>query len=207
MACVPPEGVFVHPAAICESSVVGAGTKVWAFAHVLEGAEIGRDCNIGDHTFIEGGARIGDRVTIKNQALIWEGVTIEDDAFVGPGVIFTNDRFPRSPRTPSARERYQNKSTWLEPTIVRRGASIGAGVIVICGVTIGRWAVVGAGAVVTRSVADHRLAIGRPARSTGWACVCGRALSEGLVCPACGRRFVLHGEQLTIATAATEPRP
>ena len=97
MTTMTETSVFVHPTAICEAADVGEGTRVWAFAHVLAGATVGCDCNIGDHAFIEGGAQVGDRVTIKNGVMVWEGVTIEDDVFCGPGVVFTNDRYPRSP--------------------------------------------------------------------------------------------------------------
>jgi UDP-3-O-[3-hydroxymyristoyl] glucosamine N-acyltransferase len=109
------ETAFVHPQALCEGEV-GPGTRVWAFAHVLRGAKVGRDCNVGDHAFIEGGAVVGHRVTIKNQVMIWEGVTVEDDVFLGPGVMFTNDRFPRSGRMPQAMQRYAHKENWLEVT-------------------------------------------------------------------------------------------
>src|SRR5215471_16952076 len=120
--------VFVHPSAICESDEVGRGTRIWAFAHVMKGAVVGRDCNIGDHVFIESGARIGDRVTVKNQAMIWDGVEIEDDVFVGPGVCFTNDRFPRSPRMPQPAvvARYRDRAGWVVRTRVEHGASLAA---------------------------------------------------------------------------------
>ena len=180
--------VHVHPQALCESTQVGAGTRIWAFAHVMSGAVLGKDCNIGDHAFIETGARIGDRVTIKNGAMIWDGVTIEDDVFIGPGVLFTNDPFPRSPRMPSARPRYQ-KAAWLVPTRVEQGASIGAGAVIRCGVTVGRYALVGAAALVTRDVASHRLVTGQPARPSGWVCVCGLSFNGQLECADCGRGF------------------
>src|SRR5215467_10665833 len=112
--------VFVHRQGLCESDEVGPGTRIWAFAHVMKGAVVGRDCNIGDHAFIEAGARIGDRVTVKNQAMVWDGVEIEDDAFIGPGVSFTNDAFPRSPRMklPAVAARYRSRDRWLLRTRV-----------------------------------------------------------------------------------------
>ena len=189
---------FVHAAALCESKSIGAGTRIWAFAHVLDGAVIGRDCNICDHAYIEGGARIGDRDTVKNQVMIWDGVTIEDDVFVGPGAIFTNDRYPRSGRMAEVVRRYSQPANWLIPTTVCRGASIGAGAVILCGITIGQYAVVAAGAVVTRDVPDHRLVAGQPAKPCGWACVCGVKLSESLVCPQCGRRFADRDGHLRI---------
>ena len=192
--------VFVHENAICECRDVGVGTRIWAFAHVMDGATIGRNCNICDHAFVEGGVRIGDRVTVKNCALIWEGVTIEDEVFVGPGAIFTNDRYPRSGRMVEVAEKYADKGNWLTPTVVRRGASIGAGAVVVCGVTIGRFAAIGAGAVVTRDVPDHRLVVGRPARPLGWVCICGRPLDDGLRCPGCRRKYRRDADTLVVLT-------
>lgn len=188
--------VFVHPAAICESQRVGEGTRVWPFAHILDGAVIGRDCNIGEHAYVEGGAEIGDRVVLKNQVLIWEGITIEDDVFVGPGTIFTNDRYPRSRGMSEASDRYARVEDWLLPTTVRRGASIGAGAIILAGVTIGRCAAIGAGAVVTRSVPDHRIVVGNPAHPAGWACSCGQTLGVCFECSRCSRRYVLNNDLL-----------
>src|SRR5262249_35715165 len=145
---------FIHPRALCESEEVGGGTRIWAFAHVMKGAVVGCDCNIGDHAFIEAGARIGDRVTIKNQAMVWKGIEIEDDVFVGPGVSFTNDMFPRSPRMllPAVSARYREQTQWLVRTRVEHGASIGAQSVILPGLTIGAYATVGAGAVVTADV-------------------------------------------------------
>ncbi len=183
--------VYVHPAAICESQRVGEGTRVWPFAHVLDGAVIGRDCNICEHAYVEGGATLGDRVIVKNQAMIWDGVAIEDDVFIGPGVAFTNDRYPRSRGLKETGHRYQQTENWLAPTTVRHGASIGAGAIVLAGVTIGQYASIGAGSVVTRDVPDHAIVSGNPARCVAWACSCGHPLGEHFSCPQCDRRFTL----------------
>jgi acetyltransferase-like isoleucine patch superfamily enzyme len=146
--------VFVHERAIVESARVGAGTRVWAFAHVLPGAVIGRDCNVCDGVFIENEVVVGDRVTIKCGVQLWDGVTLEDDVFVGPNATFTNDRMPRS-------KQYLAQSM---KTIVRRGASIGANATILPGLTVGRDAMVGAGAVVTRSVPPNAVVVGNPAR-------------------------------------------
>ncbi len=191
---LPPRepSVFVHSAAICETSAVGDGTRIWAFAHILDGAVIGRHCNIAGQVFIEGGVHVGDRVTIKNGAMLFKGVTIEDDAFIGPGVVFTNDRFPRSPRMPEAADRYASERSWLTTTTVRRGAAIGAGAVIVPGVIIGAYATVGAGAVVTHNVPEHRLVAGNPARDLGWVCLCGARLPDSYYCTACGRRYRLH---------------
>ena len=199
MPGVLDSSVSVHPASVCESQTVGEGTRLWAFAHVMDGAVIGRNCSICDHAFIESGARLGDGVTVKNQVMVWDGVTIENDAFLGPGMIFTNDRYPRSPRMAAVATRYRHQRNWLEPTTVRRGATIGAGAIVLCGITIGQHASIGAGAVVTRDVPDHRLVVGNPARIVGWACVCGVPLDQALGCPACARRFEITGDTLVAA--------
>jgi UDP-2-acetamido-3-amino-2,3-dideoxy-glucuronate N-acetyltransferase len=145
---------FKHPSALVESTNVGDGTRVWAFAHILPGAVIGRDCNICDHVFIENQVVIGDRVTVKCGVQLWDGVHLEDDVFVGPNVTFTNDPFPRSRQHP---ERYTE--TW-----VRRGASIGANATILPGLTIGQSAMIGAGAVVTRSVPPFAVVSGNPAR-------------------------------------------
>ena len=166
----------VHTTAIVESKSIGAGTRIWAYAHILQGAKIGRDCNIGDHAFIEGGAVIGHRVTVKNAVMIWDGVVLQDDVFAGPGVIFTNDLSPRSPRAPDVRKRYESRS-WLVSTVVKRGASIGANATIVCGITIGKYAMIGAGAVVTRDVPDYGLVVGVPAVLKGWVSETGSRLS------------------------------
>jgi len=175
-----PEGVFVHGNGLCESESVGSGTRVWAFAHVLPGAVVGRDCNICDGAYVEGGARVGDRVTIKNQVMIFDGVTIEDDVFLGPGVIFTNDFTPRA--------FIKKHGAELDPTTVSRGATLGAGVVVVCRTTIGEYAFVGAGAVVTRDVPAHAFVVGNPGRVIGWVCECGQRLRDDLTC-SCGRSW------------------
>lgn len=190
-----PENVYVHPTALVETGAIGSDTRIWAFAHVLAGATIGSNCNIGDHAFIEGGATIGDNVTLKNQVCVWEGVWLEDDVFVGPGVSFTNDRYPRSPRMPEARKRYADKTNWLARTVVQQGCSIGAGAIVAPGVTLGRYSMIAAGAVVTHDVQPYALMVGVPARSQGYVCRCGQKLGEpgaALRCPACGFTLDVH---------------
>jgi acetyltransferase-like isoleucine patch superfamily enzyme len=145
---------FFHPQAIVESPHIGEGTRVWAFAHVLPGAVIGKDCNICDHVFIENDVIVGDRVTVKCGVQLWDGVRIEDDVFIGPNVTFTNDPFPRSKTRP---ERFA-------ATLIRSGASIGANATILPGLTVGANAMVGAGTVVTRSVPPHAVVVGNPAR-------------------------------------------
>lgn len=178
---VTAPGVRVHPQGLCESDQVGEGTRVWAFAHVLPGAVVGRDCNICDCAFVEDGAVLGDRVTVKNGTLVFKGVTCEDEVFLGPNVLFTNDFRPR------AANRLPEES--LLPTTVRRGASLGAGVVVVCGTEIGEYAFAGAGAVVTRDVAPYSFVAGNPAVHKGWVCRCGARLDDTLTCPEDGARY------------------
>ena len=149
---------FLHPNGICESPTVGARTRIWAFAHVLPGARIGADCNLCDGVFVENDVVVGDRVTVKCGVQLWDGVTLEDDVFVGPNATFTNDPRPRSRQRP---ERFSR-------TVVRRGASIGANATILPGLEIGQQAMVGAGAVVTRSVPPFAVAVGNPARIVGY---------------------------------------
>lgn len=167
--------IFVHPNALVETEQIGEGTRIWAFAHVMKDVSIGTNCNIGDHCFIEAGVRIGNNVTIKNGNMIWAGVQLEDGVFVGPHVSFTNDLYPRSPRLPQAYKRYLDGS-WLSPTIIRHGASLGAGAVILAGHVIGEFSMVGAGAVVTKDVPAYALVIGNPAHVLGWVCECGHPL-------------------------------
>jgi acetyltransferase-like isoleucine patch superfamily enzyme len=177
--------VYVHPQALCESDDVGRGTRVWAFAHVLEGAVIGADCNVCDHAYIEYGVRVGDRVTIKNGVQLFEGVMVEDDVFLGPACVFTNDLVPRAA--------IKKHGDALLTTFVRRGATIGANATIVCGVTVGAGALVAAGAVVAHDVPAHALVAGNPARRLRWICSCGGRLSDGLVCE-CGLGYRLVSE-------------
>lgn len=151
-------GYVKHSHAIVETDRVGKGTRIWAFAHVLPGAVIGCDCNICDHVFIENDVRVGDRVTVKCGVQLWDGVTLEDDVFVGPNATFSNDPFPRSRRRPAVFSR----------TLVRAGASIGANATILPGITVGRLAMVGAGAVVTCDVPDRAIMMGNPATVHGY---------------------------------------
>jgi len=170
---------LIHPTAVVEEGAqVGAGTKVWHFAHVRSGACIGERCVLGKSVFVDSGAVIGTGCRIQNFVSIYSGVTLEDDVFVGPSAVFTNDRYPRA-----------TGGDWeLLPTLVRTGASIGANATILCGLTIGELAVVGAGAIVTADVEAHRLVVGNPAKPVAWVCRCGRVVpgGPGTACPACG---------------------
>jgi UDP-2-acetamido-3-amino-2,3-dideoxy-glucuronate N-acetyltransferase len=163
---------FAHPTAILEKdAVVGNGTTIQAFAHIMSGAVIGFDCDLSDGVYVENGAVIGDRVTIKCGVQVWDGVTLEDDVFVGPNATFTNDRFPRSKQYPEK----------FLPTLVHRGASIGANATILPGVTIGKNAMVGAGAVVTRDVPPYAIVVGNPARIHGYVSTSDKAVMQSRV--------------------------
>ena len=149
---------FKHDQALVESAHIGAGTRVWAFAHILPGAVLGRDCNICDHVFIENDVVIGDRVTVKPGVQLWDGLRLEDDVFVGPNATFTNDPFPRSRHRPDH----------FLPTVVKRGASIGANATISPGRVIGQHAMVGAGAVVLHDVPPYAIVVGNPAHIRGY---------------------------------------
>lgn len=187
---------MIHPLAIVDDvGAIGEGTNVWAFAHVMAGASVGRCCNIGDHAFIESGASIGDNVTLKNQVLVWEGITIEDDVFVGPAVVFTNDRYPRSPRMATASQRYRDKQAWLETTSVRRGCSIGAASTICPGLELGRYSMIAAGSLVTKDVEPYSMVMGSPARPVSNICSCGHKLPghySRADCMACGETAAMR---------------
>lgn len=159
---------YVHPNGICESDSVGAGTTIWAYAHVLGGARIGCDVNICDHTFIENDVKIGNRVTIKSFVALWDGIRIDDDVFIGPGAVFTNDKYPRSKRHLEA----------YPETVICKGASIGAGAVLLPGIKIGMYAMVAAGALVSRDVDPFHMVAGNPAVNKGMVCRCGARLEK-----------------------------
>ena len=185
----------IHPTADVEAgAVIGESTRIWHFCHVMPGAVVGRDCILGQGVFVAATARIGDRVKVQNQVSIFDAVTLEDDVFCGPSSVFTNVSTPRSP-TPR-KDRY-------EKTLVRRGATIGANATIVCGHTVGSWALVGAGAVVTRDVPAYAIVTGVPARLSGWACECGERLplkpgsaDSRTACADCGRAYLLRQGEL-----------
>lgn len=177
---------FIHESAYIDEDVkIGAGTRIWHFSHVSQNASIGEKCSLGQNVFVAKQVRIGNNVKIQNNVSIYEGTTLEDFVFCGPSMVFTNVKTPRSafPR---------NTSADYLPTLVQYGASIGANATIVCGITIGRWAFIGAGAVVTKDVPAYALMLGVPARRVGWACECGETITfEGktATCAACRRTY------------------
>lgn len=171
---------FVHESSYVDDNVeIGDNTKIWFFNHIQSGARIGKDCTIGQNVNVANGVKIGDRCKIQNNVSVYEGVELEDDVFCGPSMVFTNDYMPRA----TIRREYLK-------TIVHRGASIGANATIVCGNEIGEWALIAAGAVVTKSVPPHALMAGVPAKRIGWMCECGLKLNSQLEC-SCGRKYEL----------------
>jgi acetyltransferase-like isoleucine patch superfamily enzyme len=188
--------VFIHPASIVETPHIGDGTRIWAYTHVMQDVYIGANVNIGEHCFIESGVTIGNQVTVKNGNMLWEGVHVEDGVFLGPQVIFTNDLYPRSPRLSQAGKRYADRR-WLRPTLIEQGATLGAGAVILAGITIGEFSMVGAGATVTRSLPPYALVVGSPARLRGWVCQCGQPLAfsnDAAACAECNLDFKKTGD-------------
>jgi len=184
---------FAHETAVIDQPcVIGEGTRIWHFSHVMKDSRIGRGCNIGQNVVISPSCSLGSGVKIQNNVSVYTGVTIEDDVFLGPSVVFTNVINPRA---------YIERKTEYRPTLVRKGASIGANATIVCGVTLGHYCLVGAGAVVTRDVPDYAIVVGTPARLHGWVCWCGSTLSasfahaeqEQLSCDACGKQYSRMG--------------
>jgi UDP-2-acetamido-3-amino-2,3-dideoxy-glucuronate N-acetyltransferase len=188
----------IHPSAFVDDGAqVGAATRIWHFCHVNAGAVIGERCSLGQNVVVMPRVRIGNNVKIQNNVSVYEGVTLEDDVFCGPSCVFTNLENPRSA--------VSRKGEYL-PTLVRRGASIGANATILCGVTIGEYAFVAAGAVVTKDVPPYALVVGVPARRSGWACQCGEQLPSSLVCGQCGRTYRQEGEGLSLIDQPPTPR-
>ena len=184
------EKPFVHESAyVDEGATIGAGTKIWHFCHVMPGAVIGERCSLGQNVVVMNGARIGNNCKIQNNVSIYEGVELEDDVFCGPSMVFTNVINPRS---------HISRKDEYRATRVRRGCSIGANATIVCGVTLGEYSFIGAGAVVTTDVDDYALMVGVPARRIGWMCQCGERLPDNGAgcCQACGTEYERVGERI-----------
>jgi len=189
---------FVHDSAYVDNNVkIGKGTKIWHFSHILPNTEIGENCIIGQNCMIGPDVKIGNRCKIQNNVSVYKGVTLEDEVFCGPSCVFTNVLTPRA--------FVERKSEFL-PTLVKRGATIGANATVVCGHTIGRYALIGAGAVVTSNIPDYALYLGVPARHSGWVCKCGAVLTRKtiskekteLTCSYCGSKYILEGKEFIV---------
>jgi UDP-2-acetamido-3-amino-2,3-dideoxy-glucuronate N-acetyltransferase len=190
----PPDAVFVHPTALVDApSNIGAGTKIWHFCHVMKNARIGARCILGQNVYVGSGAVLGDGVKVQNNVSLYDDVILEDEVFCGPSCVFTNVLNPRA---------FIERKNEYKRTLVRRGASIGANATIVCGVTLGEYCFVGAGAVVTRDVPAYTLVKGNPARRSGFVCRCGVKLAGAgdVACTACGLRYRVIGEACTPAS-------
>lgn len=180
---------FVHESSYIDEDVtIGDGTKIWHFCHIQKGARIGQKCSLGQNVNISNNVIIGNCVKIQNNVSVYEGVELEDNVFCGPSMVFTNDLTPRS-KYPKGVEGYKK-------TLVKYGASIGANATIICGNTIGRWAMIASGAVVTKDVPDYALMAGVPAKQIGWVCECGLPLKEEFKCKNCGREYITVSDRI-----------
>lgn len=179
-----------HTAEISDEAKVGEGTKIWQYCTIMKNVVVGKECNIGQNVFLEAGTQIGDRVKIKNNIAIYSGVTIEDDVFIGPNAVFTNVINPRS---------FIERKSEFRPTIIKKGATIGANATIICGHSIGKYAMIGAGAVVTKDVPDYTLVVGNPAIKVGYVCWCGEQIhfhNSKAICVSCKKSYEIFKNQV-----------
>ncbi len=180
--------IFIHKTAVVdEPCEIGRGTRIWHFCHLMSNCRLGEDCNLGQNVFVASGVSLGRNVKVQNNVSIYEGVEIEDDVFLGPSMVFTNVSTPRS---------HIDRKNEYGRTLVQRGATIGANATVVCGHSIGAYAFIGAGAVVTKDIQAHALMVGNPAKQVGWMCQCGERLDQYLTCNRCSNKYQLKGETL-----------
>ena len=174
---------------------IGQGTKIWQNCQILKGAQIGENCKIGHNCFVGSRAKLGNGVKLESNIDVWDLITLEDYVFVGPSAVFTNDL---NPRAKYPKKKYPQYGKWI-PTLVKEGASIGANATIVCGNTIGKWALIGAGAVVTRDINDYAIVVGVPAKIIGWICECGNKLKfkkEKAICKICKRKYQKKGNKV-----------
>ena len=184
------EKYFVHESSFVDENVeIGEGTKIWHFGHIQSGARIGKKCSFGQNVNVGNNVIIGDGVKVQNNVSLYEGVVLEDHVFCGPSCVFTNDLTPRA--------RFPKGAVGYKKTVVKHDATIGANATIVCGHTIGEYATIAAGAVVTKDVPPHALMAGVPARQVGWVCVCGQVLDDYLTCVDCGKKYSMQGDYLT----------
>ncbi len=184
------KGYFVHETAVVDENVtIGEGTKIWHFSHIQSGACIGKNCSFGQNVNVSNNVQIGDGVKVQNNVSLYEGVILEDYVFCGPSCVFTNDLTPRA--------RFPKGVMGYKKTIVKHDATIGANATIVCGHTIGEYATIAAGAVVTKDVPPHALMAGIPAKQIGWVCECGQVMGKELICPACEKTYCVDGGNLT----------
>lgn len=187
-------GYFVHPSSFIDDDVeIGEGTKIWHFCHIQSGARIGKNCSFGQNVNVSNNVVVGDGVKVQNNVSLYEGVILEKDVFCGPSCVFTNDLTPRA--------RFPKGTAAYKKTIVKHDATIGANATIICGHTIGEYATIAAGAVVTKDVSSHALMAGIPAKQIGWVCECGQVLDKKLMCPDCTKSYKISGNALKEITA------
>lgn len=184
---------FVHESSyIDDSAEIGAGTKIWHFCHIQSGAKIGKNCSLGQNVNISNHVVIGDGCKIQNNVSLYEGVRLENYVFCGPSCVFTNDLTPRA--------KYPKGAAKYKKTLLKEGCSVGANATIVCGHTVGRWAMIAAGAVVTKDIPDYALVAGVPAKQVGWVCECGTRLTENLHCSVCGRQYKKRADTITQET-------
>lgn len=182
---------FVHTSCFVDDNVeIGEGTKIWHFSHIQKGARIGSSCSLGQNVNVSNNVKIGNGCKLQNNVSLYEGVEIEDYVFCGPSCVFTNDLTPRA--------KYPKGSAAYKKTLIKTGASIGANATIVCGHTVGKWAMIGAGAVVTTNVPDYALMLGVPAKQVDWVCECGERLHGGTVCSHCNRSYILDENGLRL---------
>lgn len=180
---------FVHESSYIDDNVtIGEGTKIWHFSHIQNGAVIGKNCSFGQNVNVSNNVKVGNGVKVQNNVSIYEGVELEDYVFCGPSMVFTNDLTPRA--------KYPKGSSGYKKTLLKEGATVGANATIVCGHTIGKWAMIAAGAVVTKDVPDYALMAGIPAKQIGWVCECGEVLHNKLSCKMCGRHYESDGDSI-----------